>query len=118
MSRLQSNIDELRKMIGGDEEMIEFLDAIEQGVDDLNDNAKELEDEVNDKDSEIRDLESKIEAIEDREFGEMIKTPSGSITFETDGSIHMEWIMEALRERIERYGEVACLERLKMRVPV
>lgn len=77
MSRLQSNIDELRKMIGGDEEMIEFLDAIEQGVGDLNDKAKELEDEVNDKDSEIHDLEAKIEDLEDSELnGQMIKTPS------------------------------------------
>ena len=97
----KTNIQHLRDLIKDNDEACEFLDAIENELEDANAETTDLEDEV--KKLELRNSELSTEITElqeEKELSNIIKTPIGNIQWEANNLQHIA-IFEALAEKVK-----------------
>ena len=98
----KSNLDYLRDYVAGNEEAIEFLDAVAAEIIDLKDQIKEAEDESNELEDKLDDLEHKFDEEKDYEGDiDTLFGPSESLRWSCQNYDVME-LMEALDECIHR----------------
>lgn len=97
------NIEELRKIINGVSisrvEALEFIDAIESNV-------KELEEEIEEKGNEIEELKDESDDDEEslNETDAEIQCGIGVIEYKEPDNILLQSLMENLNEAIQKYG--------------
>jgi chromosome condensin MukBEF ATPase and DNA-binding subunit MukB len=110
MSTKKSNIDWLRQIIEKSEksmdadeykEAIEFLDAIQEDVDDLNKEIENKDDEIKSLESDIDDKQGEINNLENQEPSwTTIHAGIGIIEWQSD-NIQLQHVMEALQEKLK-----------------
>lgn len=95
---MKTNIDFLRELIQGDEEALEFLEAIE-------DDLKDKDDEISSLGIEVKELEGKVSylegEIESNEGIIEIDCGIGVIRYEEPDNLKLQTIMEELKEQLE-----------------
>lgn len=97
---MKSNIQHLRNLLTTDEQG-EFLDAIENEIEDYKNDATNLKDVISSNENEIRSLESEI--IELQESGDdltKITTPLGTIEYRITGSMDLQIYMDQIAEEL------------------
>lgn len=106
MSKLKSNIDELRKIIAEDnfkiDEATEFLDAIESEMNELKEELSDCESELKSSQEEVSDLETKLEEAENQEMTSVIECGIGTIEFNEPDNLVLQDIMENLEGAIKK----------------
>jgi len=116
MSNEKTNIEHLRDIINKEmfmkDEALEFLEAIEDEIKDLEDD-ETLQGELDTANERIIELENEVEEME---LGNKIECGIGYIQWETD-NVQLELIMEALEERIKTQGALSVLRKLQTPLP-
>lgn len=96
----KTNIEHLRDLIKDNNEAIEFLDAIQEELENEKAASDNFKDEVRYLESAKNELENEISYLkEEMECNNFIKTPQGIIKWEADNLQHIA-ILEALSEKI------------------
>lgn len=105
---MKSNMDYLKEFIEGNEEALEFLEAIEN---EHTDEVDDLKTQLEDKDEEISDLKSDLEDAKeeaDRSYFEVIDCGIGTIEYSTD-NLKLQSIMEDFKEKLEHKAKFGVL---------
>lgn len=109
---MKSNMDYLKEFIEGNEEALEFWEAVRDEITDLNDEVSKLEEDVEDKESEITKLENELSNTEFE--GEVIDCVIGTVEYRTD-NLKLQSIMEDFKEKLEHKAKFGVLpETVKM----
>lgn len=121
MGKKKTNVDFLRDILDKnlkeyDEsayvEAIEFLDAIQEDIDDLNSEITSHKDEVLAKDEDIRELNSQISEFETREgVCNVINAGIGEIKWDAD-NLQLIGLMETLGDKIKQHTPLKILNLL------
>jgi len=104
MTKINSNIDELKKIINEPnfklEEANEFLEAIENDADKIQEEVLDLKSEVSEKEGEIAELENPDNF--DAPCDSTIKCGIGEINYETPDNILLQELMENLDKAVQK----------------
>jgi predicted nucleic acid-binding Zn-ribbon protein len=103
---MKTNMDYLKELIEGNEEALEFWEAVRDEITDLNDEVSNLEEEVEDKESKITKLENELLNTEFE--GEVIDCGIGTIEYRTD-NLKLQSIMEDFKEQLEHKAKFGVL---------
>jgi predicted RNase H-like nuclease (RuvC/YqgF family) len=117
MSKIKSNIEELRKILNevtfkdesAKEEAIEFLDAVDEEVDEMTDEIDSLNDEVKNGEDKIEELTEENKEID---YSEQIECGIGTIEYNVD-NLQLCQLMESLGTVIEKKGSLQTLQLLE-----
>jgi alanyl-tRNA synthetase len=103
---MKTNMEYLKEFIEGNEEALEFLEAMEK---ERIDEVDELKNRLKDKDEEISGLESDLsDAQQQKENYEVIDCVIGTIEYRTD-NLKLQSIMEDLKEQLEHKAKFGVL---------
>jgi septal ring factor EnvC (AmiA/AmiB activator) len=111
MSNIKSNIEELRKIIKEEnfnqEEALEFLEAIENGSDKLEQDLDEANDELKKAEENVEELETEVESLENGENMEEIDCGIGVINYEEPDNILLQELLTNLEGAIKKQTPLA-----------
>lgn len=105
---MKSNMEYLKELIEGNDEALEFLEAIEN---EHTDEVDDLKSQIKDKDKEISDLKSDLEDAKeeaDMSYFEVIDCGIGTIEYSTD-NLKLQSIMEDFKAKLEHKAKFGVL---------
>lgn len=108
---MKSNMDYLKEFIEGNEEALEFWDAVTKEIADLKDEVSDLEsvnDQLEDKDDQIQLLKDTLDGLIDEDDLEVIDCGIGKIKYISD-NLKLQSFMEDLKEKLEHKAKFGVL---------
>lgn len=106
MSKITSNIEELKKIINevpfNQELAFEFLEAIEENAINIQDELDDLEREYRDQDNIIENLRDEVQELENTPTNASIEAGIGIINYEEPDNLQLQDVMENLETAIKK----------------
>lgn len=107
----------LRELIEGNNEAVEFWEAVSKEIIDLESEIDDLVfimDESKEKDEKIEQLEEELSSTISRDDLEVIDCGIGEIRYEEPGNMKLKTIMEELKEKLEHEAKFGTAPILSM----
>lgn len=100
---MKTNMEYLREFIEGNDEAIEFWDAVSKEMEELEDENNNLKSEVNSLEEKVENLEDELDNAESESYNlEEIDCGIGLIRYEQPENLKLQCLMDEFKEKTEK----------------